>query len=323
MAPSPALESSTPTVKQPTPESVSRGVSSNAAVPRGQAYRQKAARVPKSAAPSQDVSQSAQTDAVLPEAPPGKVYTGFRNERGQKEGFGVMRCKDGSIYNGQWKQDKRDGHGTLFFNGGVFEGQWLRGGAHGEGKVRFKNGDTFEGHYAENKKCGPGIYRWKDGSQEVGEYVDGSKHGWHKLTRGANKWDLLYENGGVVLARMSGAAVSSSDPTERNPVNTAGAITRAALQTPELATERALEQPSKSPRNTSVAAATTEARRSSQPRSKSPAVTLQPPYTRSSLQSNASEAKRSSVKAPSRSPRTSVSAVQGVHRKTLADEDMW
>lgn len=296
-------------------------MSSKAPGPRGQAYKQKATKVPKSATQSQDAAHGA---AVLPEPPSSKVYTGFRNENGQKEGFGVMRCKDGSIYNGQWKQDKRDGHGTLFFDGGVFEGQWLRGGAHGEGKVSFKNGDAFEGHYAENKKCGPGIYRWKDGSQEVGEYVDGAKHGWHKLTRGANKWDLLYEHGGVVLARMNGADVSPSDPAEMRPATSAGGVARAALQAPsESATDHVLKQRSKSPRSSSAAADTLEGRRPSQTRSKSPAVTLQPPYTRSSLKSSAPEVKRSAGKAPSRSPRTSVGAAESIHRKALDDEDMW
>ena len=34
----------------------------------------------------------------------------------------------------------RSGHGTLVFETGVFEGQWVAGKAHGQGIVRFKNG---------------------------------------------------------------------------------------------------------------------------------------------------------------------------------------
>merc|ERR1712178_400817 len=119
----------------------------------------------------------------------------------------------------------------------------------------------------------------------------------------------------------NGAAVSPSDPTEVNPTATPGAVTRAALRAPELASEHALKQRSKSPRNAHSVADSTEARRSSQTRSKSPAVTLQPPYTRSSMKPNASEAKKSPAKAPSRSPRTSVGAIQGANCRALDDED--
>jgi hypothetical protein len=253
-----------------------------------------------------------QADTQPPEVPAGKVYTGFRNKKGQKEGFGVMRSKDGSIYNGQWKQDRRDGHGTLFFEGGVFEGQWLRGGAHGEGKVRFKNGDTFEGLYADNKKFGPGLYRWKDGSEETGEYVDGHKHGWHKLTRGTNQWDLLYDKGGVVLAQMSGASVNSG-PGEPPKATT------------ELPTSRSTSKTrSKSPRNPGVSADASDRRGSAlQARSKSPAVTNQPPYTRSSLKPCALQAKGKLSKTPSKSPRTSDEAPRDSNIDALRDDDMW
>lgn len=69
---------------------------------------------------------------------------GFRNEQGQRDGFGVMQVENGPTYTGQWSGSKRDGHGTLFFEKGVFEGQWVQGNAHGKGMVHFKNGDIKE-----------------------------------------------------------------------------------------------------------------------------------------------------------------------------------
>ena len=46
--------------------------------------------------------------------------------------------ENGPTYTGQWSGSKRDGHGTLFFEKGVFEGQWVQGNAHGKGMVHFK-----------------------------------------------------------------------------------------------------------------------------------------------------------------------------------------
>jgi hypothetical protein len=46
--------------------------------------------------------------------------------------------ENGPTCTGQWSGSKRDGHGTLFFEKGVFEGQWVQGNAHGKGMVHFK-----------------------------------------------------------------------------------------------------------------------------------------------------------------------------------------
>jgi len=127
-------------------------------------------------------------------------YLGFRNPAGSREGFGVLRGRDGTTYSGQWNGGKRDGHGALFFDGGVFEGEWKDGNAQGFGNVYFKNGDHFGGPYDQNKKQGRGKYRWSDGAVEEGGYSRGVKSGWHVWKRGAEYWDLHYENGDVTAA---------------------------------------------------------------------------------------------------------------------------
>eukprot|EP00927_Polykrikos_kofoidii_P027093 TRINITY_DN23966_c0_g2_i1.p1 TRINITY_DN23966_c0_g2~~TRINITY_DN23966_c0_g2_i1.p1 ORF type:complete len:1351 (-),score=173.71 TRINITY_DN23966_c0_g2_i1:191-4243(-) len=138
----------------------------------------------------------------------GRVYMGFRNDQGQKDGYGVMRGKDGTIYSGQWASGRREGHGTLFFEGGVFEGSWRNGGAEGKGTVQFKNGDAFTGMYSNNEKCGLGVYRWTDGAEEQGEYLNGKKVGWHRWRQSGDEWELLYEDGSVQEAKHTKSAAS-------------------------------------------------------------------------------------------------------------------
>lgn len=44
-----------------------------------------------------------------------------------------MAYKDGSFYEGQWKQGKREGNGTLYYtNGDVFQGFWKDDLKHGK-----------------------------------------------------------------------------------------------------------------------------------------------------------------------------------------------
>jgi len=160
-----------------------------------------------------DSSEAPKLPVNLTDIPPGYVYMGFRNDSGEREGFGVMRSRDESIYAGQWGGGRRQGHGTLFFEGGVFEGQWSAGNANGKGVIYFKNGDVFSGDYVDNRKCGRGTYRWADGAEENGEYENGLKQGWHLWRRNKEQWHLQYRNGKVVQANRAGDAAQETSAT--------------------------------------------------------------------------------------------------------------
>ena len=46
---------------------------------------------------------------------------------------------DGSIYDGEWKNDMENGQGVLFMaNGDVYRGSWKDGKKHGDGEYHFK-----------------------------------------------------------------------------------------------------------------------------------------------------------------------------------------
>jgi len=139
-----------------------------------------------------------------------QVFVGFRNARGEREGYGVMRNEDDTIYAGQWAANRREGRGTVFFAGGVFESEWVHGDAEGEGMVHFKNGDVFRGQYAGNLKCGHGVYRWSDGAEEAGQYVRGLKHGRHRWRFGSEQWELVYGQGSVMSAQKHPARIETN-----------------------------------------------------------------------------------------------------------------
>ena len=53
----------------------------------------------------------------------------------QKYGKGIQVWKDGSIYEGFWKNDKANGKGRLVHaNGDIYEGDWVNHKSHGYGK---------------------------------------------------------------------------------------------------------------------------------------------------------------------------------------------
>ena len=65
--------------------------------------------------------------------------------------FGTFTFPSGNEYVGEWKDDKRHGHGASTF---------VDGGQH-------------VGEYKDGKPNGHGTYTWADGDKYVGEYKDG------------------------------------------------------------------------------------------------------------------------------------------------------
>ncbi|CAE7666528.1 PIP5K4 [Symbiodinium pilosum] len=96
-----------------------------------------------------------------------------------KEAFRTQeRAEHGIKYTGQWKGDKRDGHGLQEWpDGARFDGQWRNGLAEGFGKFVHADGDVYEGQWRDDKANGEGVYHHADGSRYVGQWKDDQKEG--------------------------------------------------------------------------------------------------------------------------------------------------
>ncbi|KAJ3128644.1 hypothetical protein HK098_003851 [Nowakowskiella sp. JEL0407] len=112
-----------------------------------------------------------------------KIYAGgWKDDK--KHGMGTYFFDDGSFYEGNWECDMREGWGKMFYtDGSVYEGEWHQEKRHGEGALLLANGDRYEGVWMEDKKEGPGrfIYKskrqmyegeWSKGLPKCGKIVD-------------------------------------------------------------------------------------------------------------------------------------------------------
>lgn len=54
-----------------------------------------------------------------------------------RHGQGKFYYKDGGLYDGNWRQNKMDGQGSLYYQSGTiaYEGSWLNDQFHGRGKL--------------------------------------------------------------------------------------------------------------------------------------------------------------------------------------------
>ena len=81
----------------------------------------------------------------------GSRYEGEMKD-GKREGEGTWVRPDGTKYNGQWSNDKPDGLGTFIWpDGRKFKGYWKNGKRHGKGIEILPDGKRIEGEWEEGE----------------------------------------------------------------------------------------------------------------------------------------------------------------------------
>mmetsp|Transcript_15254 Transcript_15254/g.26684 ORF Transcript_15254/g.26684 Transcript_15254/m.26684 type:complete len:376 (+) Transcript_15254:91-1218(+) len=114
-------------------------------------------------------------------SPKGTKYQGdFKNNK--RDGTGTLwKREEGKLvkqYTGEWKSNKRHGLGIHFYtNGDKYEGEWQNGKRHGRGKLFYSNGDQYDGEFVEDERSGLGIMMYANGNWYEGHFDRGVKHG--------------------------------------------------------------------------------------------------------------------------------------------------
>ena len=123
----------------------------------------------------------------------GAVYEGEFNDEKMKHGQGKYTWMAASeeegveeqvvsaTYEGEYKDGKRDGVGTMTYpNGDVYTGEWKESKMHGVGTYKYKaSDDIYSGAYVEGLKEGAGTYEFGkcksklDGTWEGGTFKEG------------------------------------------------------------------------------------------------------------------------------------------------------
>jgi hypothetical protein len=105
-------------------------------------------------------------------------YEGKINRAGLKDGYGIYRWIDGSIYKGKYQDDLRHGKGRfLWSNGEGYEGDYIKDERTGKGVYNWPDGSYYEGDFLAGKRHGHGSYKSADGTIYKGEWFDDLQHG--------------------------------------------------------------------------------------------------------------------------------------------------
>lgn len=111
-----------------------------------------------------------------------------------KDGFGIYRWADTSVYEGSWKGGKQHGHGKYTAaNGDLYVGDWFEGAKEGQGRHDYGKGkwegDVYTGGFVQNQLHGEGEYRYKNGGVFRGNWVQGEKQGYGRHSYGTGQWE--------------------------------------------------------------------------------------------------------------------------------------
>ena len=103
----------------------------------------------------------------------GEIENGLPNGKGVEKAWTPdYRGKEGwTTYEGEWKDGKRHGYGTLNQPGPyVHEGNYIDGQRTGQGKITFPDGATYLGEFKDGKQNGHAIYTFSDGYKFIGVF---------------------------------------------------------------------------------------------------------------------------------------------------------
>jgi hypothetical protein len=119
----------------------------------------------------------------LYKTPDGLVYEGeWKNNK--YDGFGSLIYSDNSSYTGNFREGNKEGNGKLVLGKTIYDGEFLNDNKHGQGKETYPDGSCFQGRFENGKKHGigktlskKGKYILNDGSVYEGEFSNDNING--------------------------------------------------------------------------------------------------------------------------------------------------
>ncbi|MEM3000944.1 MAG: hypothetical protein QXP41_01955 [Candidatus Nitrosocaldus sp.] len=103
-----------------------------------------------------------------------------------KNGYGVYLYNSGMVYEGEWKNGRRDGKGILTYPDGTrYEGEWKNNRMHGFGTKTspILRSYKYIGEWKEGHKYGKGIQYYSYAEWYEGEWKNGLEDGFGIYTR--------------------------------------------------------------------------------------------------------------------------------------------
>ena len=112
----------------------------------------------------------------------GSIYQGQFKD-GKKNGKGKITWRDNSYYEGDFVNNYYEGYGVYIMvnKRKGYLGQWKEGKMHGYGVFFWGDGRSYKGYYETDKKHGYGIYSGKNNLRYEGKFKRGKQYGMGRI----------------------------------------------------------------------------------------------------------------------------------------------
>ncbi|VVC24127.1 MORN motif [Cinara cedri] len=105
-------------------------------------------------------------------------FSGKRNSRNERHGFGRTILPNGDAYVGMYTNDQRQGYGEYIFkNGGKYNGCYKHNLRNGNGIMHYPDKSKYDGQWYDNDKDGVGTFTYNNGDKYQGSWKCDMKHG--------------------------------------------------------------------------------------------------------------------------------------------------
>lgn len=146
-----------------TAEKQARGKAAEALLVQSQAQRAARAaeaaalRAQSGAAGTKEIDRTCRAPVSGRETP--CYYAGEVDAEGKPWGPGVLTWLEGGRFEGEWRDDDRNGIGVMTWpDGHRYEGEWIFDHRNGLGVQSWTDGDRYEGEFSAGWESGPGLY---------------------------------------------------------------------------------------------------------------------------------------------------------------------
>ena len=106
-------------------------------------------------------------------------------EKSKNLHYGIYNYyKIGTIYEGNWKEDKKNGIGIeKVFDGSLYEGEFKNGKKNGLGVYYWKDNSYYFGEWVDNRCHGYGVFKNGDKSKYQGQFIFNKRNGYGELIK--------------------------------------------------------------------------------------------------------------------------------------------
>ena len=128
------------------------------------------------------------------------MYVGQASYTTREGRGGFYYSDDGTMWVGYWEGNNKGKYGKMISKDGkvMYEGEYKNGKRNGYGRMNFNSGEWYEGEFKDGKREGKGVFHWDKECYWEGMFKENEMNGMGVYHEGRDSWEVGYDNGRLI-----------------------------------------------------------------------------------------------------------------------------